>query len=318
MIRLVALAVLVSLTACTTAPRPLRVAAVFATPIEEPWDRAIHTAIEKQDVDYRYADSVTADDFEQTLRAYAAQTYDVIFGDAFAAEDAVRRVARDFPNIHFVFGSGRGPAEPNLSVFDNWIHEPAYLAGMIAGRRTTSGVIGVVGGFPVAEVNRLVHAFREGAREMRPDVRVKIAFIDSWFDPAKAKQAALAMIAQGVDVMYAERSGVIEACAGHGVPVIGNLIDQHAVAPDVVITSVVWDMTPTIEHVVHGIRAGTYEAKNLAEWSMMAKGGARLAPFYAWQTKLDRDTIAVVEQRRADIIAGRFRVPVIGTEPRSD
>ena len=106
-------------------------------------------------------------------------------------------VAADYPDIAFVFGSGGGPAEPNFSVFDNWIHEPAYLAGMIAGGVTESNVLGVVGGYPVPEVNRIVNAFIAGAQETNEDVDVKVTFLNSWFDPAAAKEAALAQVGCG-------------------------------------------------------------------------------------------------------------------------
>ena len=141
----------------------------------------------------------------------------MIFGDAFGNEEAVRRVAAEFPEIAFVFGSGFGPSEPNLSVFDNWIHEPAYLSGMLAGGMTKTNKIGVVGGMPVPEVNRLVNAFIAGAKEINPDAKVLVSFINSWFDPAAAKEAALAQVDAGADVLYAERFGVIEAAKEKGI-----------------------------------------------------------------------------------------------------
>ena len=97
---------------------------------------------------------------------------------------------RDFPAIAFAFGSGSGPSEPNVAVFDNWIHEPAYLMGMLAGGLTKSNKIGVVGAMPVPEVNRLVNAFIAGAKAQNPDAVVMVSFINSWFDPAAAKEAA--------------------------------------------------------------------------------------------------------------------------------
>ncbi len=118
-----------------------------------------------------------------------------IFGDAFGNEEAVRRVAADFPEIAFVFGSGwRSGRTQILAVFDNWIHEPAYLCGMLAGGLTKTGTIGVVGGYPVPEVNRIVNAFNAGVKEVNPDAKVQVTFINSWFDPAAAKEAALAQI----------------------------------------------------------------------------------------------------------------------------
>ena len=85
--------------------------------------------------------------------------YELVLGDAFAAERESRRTAKEFPKIAFLFGSGAGPAEPNFGVFDNWIHEPAYLSGLIAGKMSKSGTIGAVAAMGIPEVNRLVNAF---------------------------------------------------------------------------------------------------------------------------------------------------------------
>ena len=115
----------------------LKVAAVFETPIEEPWVNQIHVALLRAEkelgVEYDWSESVKSADFARVMREYAEKGYQLIMGDAFGAEQIARRVARDYPNIAFVFGSGLGPADPNFGVFDNWIHEPAYLAGMLAG-----------------------------------------------------------------------------------------------------------------------------------------------------------------------------------------
>jgi basic membrane lipoprotein Med (substrate-binding protein (PBP1-ABC) superfamily) len=114
--------------------------------------------------------------------------------DAYGNEDAVRRVARDYPTIAFVLGSGLGPVVPNVSIFDNWLYEPAYLCGLIAGTVTKSHKIGVVGGYPIPEVNSIVNAFIAGVKEVNAQVHVSVRFIQAWFDSAAAKQAALAQI----------------------------------------------------------------------------------------------------------------------------
>ena len=116
----------------------LKVAAVFETPIEEPWVNQIHVALlqakKEMGIEYTWSESVKSADFARIMREYAEGGYQLITGDSFGAERIARRVARDYPKVSFVFGSGIGPAEPNFGVFDNWIHEPAYLSGMIAGK----------------------------------------------------------------------------------------------------------------------------------------------------------------------------------------
>ncbi len=299
-----------------------KVIGIFATPIEEPWDGAIHQALLKAQqelgVDYQWVESVGYSDFERVLREYADKGPNLIMGDAFGNEESVRRVAKDYPNIAFAFGSGGGPADPNFAVFDDWIHEPAYLCGLIAGKLTKTNIIGVVGGYPVPEVNRIVNAFIDGAKEVNPKVRVKVTFIGSWFDPPKAKEAAIAQIEGGADVMFGERYGVIDACKEKGVPVFGNVLDQSELAPEVVVTGPLWDMWPTVKFAIESAKNKTFEAVDLKDWSMMAKGGALLAPYHNWDTKLTQEIKDLVANKHKEIVDGIFRVNVNEGTPKSD
>lgn len=294
----------------------------YATPLEEPWDGAIHAALQAVaddgEISYSHVDDLaTADEMERALRdIIASEDPDIIVGDAFAAEDAVREVAAEFPDTAFVFGSGGQEQAPNFSVFDNWLQDPAYLAGMLAGGLTKTGTIGVVGAMPIPEVNRIVNAFTAGAQEVNPAARVTVSFINSFFDPATAKQAAEAAIAGGADVLFAERDGVIAAAEERGLPVFGMMVDQQDQAPEHVVSSLVWDMRPTIEAVVEQVADGSYEAQNLAEYSFMINGGSSLAPINTGTAfEVPADLIARVEERQAAIMDGSFVTPVNEDEP---
>jgi basic membrane lipoprotein Med (substrate-binding protein (PBP1-ABC) superfamily) len=309
----------------TPAPEQSNVLSVFgayATAIEEPWDGVIHSALQKAQADgritYEFTDDIGyAGDMERVLREVAEQKKpDIIFGDAFGNEEAVRRVAKDYPAIAFVFGSGGGPAEPNFSVFDNWIHEPAYLSGMLAGGLTKTNVIGVVGGLPVPEVNRIVNAFIAGATSVNPEVDVKTTFINSWFDPAAAKEAALAQIDAGADVLFAERFGVIEAAAENSLYAFGNMSDQKDLAPGFVVSGPVWNMEPTVNYIIIQVAGGTYTAQDLKDFSMVAKGGATLAPINTDVTGgVPQELIDQVQAKEAEIKSGIFRVDIDEAQP---
>jgi basic membrane lipoprotein Med (substrate-binding protein (PBP1-ABC) superfamily) len=299
----------------------LKVFGAFATPIEEPWDGVIHQALlaaqAAGEIDYTFTENIGySGDMERVLRETATtQKPDIIFGDAFGNEEAVRTVAAEFPQIAFVFGSGVGPSEPNLSVFDNWIHEPAYLCGMLAGGLTKTNVIGVVAAMPVPEVNRLVNAFIAGAKETNPKAKVLVSFINSFFDPAAAKEAALAQIDNGADVFYAERFGVIEAAQTKGLLVFGNMSDQNSLAPTLVVTGPVWNMQPTVEYVINQVKNHSYAAIDLKDFSMVAKGGASLAPFHGLDAKIPADLLKTVTDREAQIKSGLYRVDVDEKQP---
>jgi len=304
--------------------KTFKIAAIFQTAIEEPWDGAIHQAClkakkEMSDIHYEFTEKVGAADFEKVLREYAERRFDLIVGDAFlAGEEPARRVAKDYPETAFAFGSEFGPVAPNFSVFDNWIQEPAYLCGVIAGKMTKSNVLGVVAAIPIGEVNRLVNAFKAGALKVNPKVKVKISYIGGWFDPPKAKEAAIAQIEAGADLIYAERFGVFEAAKEKGILAFGNMSDQNALAPAAVITSPVWDMYPTIKFAVGMVKKKAWVAMDLREWSMMAKGGARLAPFHSFEKSLPADVQKMVRDLEHKIINGTYHVPVDEQKPASD
>lgn len=304
--------------------KPFKIAAIFQTAIEEPWDGVIHKAClkakkEMGNIEYEFTEKIAAADFEKVLREYAERGFDLIVGDAFlAGEDPVRRVAKDYPETAFAFGSEFGPVAPNFSVFDNWIHEPAYLCGIIAGRMTKSNVLGVVAAIPIGEVNRLVNAFKAGALKVNPKVKVKIAYIGGWFDPPKAKEAAIAQIEAGADLIYAERFGVFEAAKEKGVLAFGNMSDQNALAPGVVITGPVWDMYPTIKFAIEMVQKKAWVSMDLGEWSMMGKGGSRLAPYHAFEKTLPVNVVKEVSDIEQKIINGTYRVPVDEQKPVSD
>lgn len=290
---------------------------VFATPLEEPWDGAIHQALTAAAddglIEYRHTDNNdSVDKMTRTLNdVITNQQPDIIFGDAFSAEDAIREVAVEFPDTQFAFGSGGESVDPNFSVFDNWLQDPAYLSGMLAGGITESDTIGVVGAMPIPEVNRIVNAFIAGVGETNEDATVKVTFINSFFDPATAKQAALAQVDQGADVLFAEREGVIEAAVEADLPAFGMMVDQHEDAPDHVVTSLVWNMRPTVDHVLDEFNAGNMLADNLGEFSFMVNGGSSLPEINTdVPGGVPDDLVTQVNDVKQEILDGGFEVPI--------
>ena len=171
---------------------------------------------------------------------------------------------------------------------------------------------------PIPEVNRLSNAFYAGAKEVNKDVKCKFSFIGSFFDPPKAKEAALAQIEAGVDVIYAERFGVVEAAAEKGVLAISNMSDQSSLGPDTVITGPVWDMWPTVKQVISLVKAGVYTAQDFGGFSYMSKGGSYLAPYHKWDTKLPADVKDIIQKRTQEILDGTFRVDIDESIPKSE
>jgi basic membrane protein A len=298
----------------------LKVAGIYTVPVEQQWVSRLHKALKSADqrgeIEYVWAESVANTDYERVMRQYAEGGRQLIIGEVFGVERAARAVAKDYPKTAFLMGSSFGPAGSNFSVFDNFIQEPAYLTGMIAAGMSRSGTIGMVGGYPIPEVNRLMNAFMDGARAIDPNVKFMVSFIGSWFDPPKAKEAAFAMIDRGADVMYAERFGVSDAAKERKVLAIGNVIDTQPQYPETVVASALWHMEPSIDRAIAAVKAGKFTAEDYGQFSTMKFGGSSLAPLGTFADKVPADLVAKVRQREQEMKDGMFRVNVNDTEPK--
>ena len=319
MVAATALAASVSLPAMAQAK--IKVAAIYTVPFEQQWVSRIHKALKaaeaRGEIEYKASENVANADYERVMREYIAAGNQLIVGEVFGVEAAARKVAKDSPKTSFLLGSSGKPQAPNFSVFDNYIQEPAYLSGMVAGGMTKSNKIGMVGGFPIPEVNRLMNAFMAGAREVNPKVEFSVSFINSWFDPPKAKEATFAMIDQGADVLYAERFGVSDAAKEKGKLAIGNVINTQDKYPDTVVASALWNMEPSIDRALKLVKEGKFIAEDYGPYSMMKHKGSELAPLGTFEKKVPADIMSKVKAREAEILSGKFTVKVDDSQPKS-
>ena len=303
---------------------PIKTAAIYTVPVEQQWvsriDKAAKAARDRGDIEYVFSEKVANTDYERVMREYCEAGHQLIIGEAFAVEDAARAVAKDYPDRAFLIGSSFKPdatANPNFAVFDNYIQDASYLSGIVAGAMTKSGNIGMVGGYPIPEVNRLMNAFMAGVRESRADAKFQVAFIGSWFDPPKAKETALAQIDSGADLLYAERFGVSDAAKEKGILSVGNVIDTQADYPDTVVASALWHFEPTLDAAIAAIKAGTFAAYDYGQYSSMKAGGCSLAPLGTFDGKVPAEVKAKAAEKEAAIKSGTFSVAVDDNEPKS-
>lgn len=305
------------------AAEPIKTAGIYTVPVEQQWVSRIHIAAvaaqDRGDIAYTYSENVSNTDYARVIREYAEAGNKLIIGEVFGAEQEAREVAAEYPDVAFLMGSSfkEDPALPNFAVFDNYIQDAAYLSGIIAGAMTTSNNIGMVGGFPIPEVNRLMHAFMAGAKEMNPDIAFQVSFIGSWFDPPKAKETAFAMIENGADILYAERFGVSDAAKEKGILAIGNVIDTQSEYPETVVASAIWHFEPTLDKAIAEVQAGSFAAADYGIYSYMNKGGTSLAPYGTFEGKIPEKALALVTKRTEEIMSGAFTVAVNDDEPTS-
>lgn len=292
------------------------VAGVHASPVENAWNSRIHAAFQQAAADglitYQFSEGVAATDYPRAMREYAEGGAGLVWGESYAVETEARAVAVDYPAVAFLMGSSGTAVADNFGVFGTRNHEAAYLAGMLAGKMSTSNVFGSVGGYPIPEVNLLINAFRMGVKEVNPDATFLNGFIGAWFDPAKAKEAALAQIDAGADILFGERIGTADAAAEKGIKAIGSLIDYTPRYPGTVFANAIWNFRPTIDAIVADITAGTPVGRDYTEYSFMKYGGNELV-YVA--DEVPADAIPAMEAKRAEIASGAFEVPIDDTEP---
>jgi basic membrane protein A and related proteins len=301
----------------------VNIAVVFAGVKEEPWYATMLETLERikassphgLTVNYEWFESIAYADGERVIGELAASgKYDIILGHSLFGE-SIAPLKDQYPEILFAFsGSGNdGISGGNAYWIDAYTHEAAYLSGIAAGLMTKSNVVSAVAAFPFPNVNLPLNAYIAGAKSVNPDVEAQVTYIESWFDPTKAKESAIAQIAAGSDIIYAERLGVFEAAAENdGVYAFGHFSDQAALSPDVVLTSTLalWD--PAMNYLIdawysHVTEGTPYDGPAERIVYLMAGGGTDLA---AMTDLIPADVQAAVSEARDKILSGELVVPM--------
>ncbi|KPQ14676.1 MAG: nucleoside-binding protein [Rhodobacteraceae bacterium HLUCCO18] len=294
----------------------VRVAGIHASPVENAWNSRIHIAMQAAAeaglIEYEFSEGVSATDYPRAMREYAEGGAQLIWGESYAVEREAREVAADYSETAFLMGSSGGPAGENFGVFGTRNHEAAYLAGMLAGAMSETGVFGSVGGYPIPEVNLLINAFRFGVAEVNPDATFLNGFIGAWFDPARAQEAAIAQIDAGADILFGERIGTADGAEARGVKAIGSLIDYTPRYPETVFANAIWNYGPTIAAIVADVQAGNPVGRDYTEYSFMEYGGNEL--IYV-SDMVPAEAVPAMEAKKAMIEAGEFEVPIDADEP---
>lgn len=288
----------------------LRVAMILPGPINDnDWNTVGYSglmdAAEALNIEVAYVENVTDADAERVLRDFASRGYQLIFAHSFSFGDAALSVAEDFQDTYFMAGTAQELA-PNLSTYSNPDYQGAYLAGMLAAGISESGVIGWVGGMPAPNMLANLHAYEAGAAEVNPDSQVLYTFIGSWFDPPKAKEAALAQVEQGADVLSAQGVGVIDAANEAGVYALGAMTDQNFLGEESVVTSVTWDLGPLVTAAAQEVIDGEWESRN---WSFgLIEGSIKLAPYHDLADVVSDDLQELIDAKIDAIMSGEFVV----------
>lgn len=297
-------------TAANTVDEGFKIAMVLPGPINDnDWNSVGYNGLkggaEALGLEFAYQENVADADAERVLRDFASRGYDLVIAHSFSYGDAALAAAAEFPDTYFMAGTAQKLA-PNMGTYSNPDYQGAYLAGMLAAGVSESGVVGWVDGNPAPNMLANLHAYEAGAKDVNPDVVVLYTFIGSWFDPPKAKEAALAQVEQGADVLSAQGVGVIDAAVEADVYALGAMTDQSFLGPEVVLTSVTWNLAPLVQGVAESIMAGEWESKN---WSYgIVEGSVVLAPYHDLGDKIPQEVKDMIDSKYKDIQQGNFVV----------
>jgi simple sugar transport system substrate-binding protein len=302
---------------------PLKVAFVYVSPVSgvgwTPQHDAGRRELEQslgQRVSTSFVENVAeGPDAERVIRDLASRGHRLIFATSFGYMEPTLRAARDFPEVAFEHLSGWQTA-PNLAVYNARFYEGRWLAGMVAGHASRSNAIGYVAGFPIPEVLQGLNAFALGARTTNPKAEVRVVWTSAWFDPGRERDAAMALVNQGVDVlsMHTGSAAVPQAAEVRGVRVVGYHSDMSSVAPKAHLVSVTHHWGRYYARRARAVLEGSWRSGST--WSGIADGMVRVGPI---ASDVPSEVVDRLRAREADLVAGRahpFTGPIRDNEGR--
>jgi simple sugar transport system substrate-binding protein len=217
-------------------------------------------------------------DAERVIEQLARSGHKLIFTTSFGFMEPTAKVAQRFPNVWFEHATGFKRA-PNLATYDARFYEGRYIIGQIAARMSKTGTIGYIGSFPIPEVVAGINAFMLGAQSVRPDMKIKVVWVSSWYDPGKEADAAKALISQGADIIsqHTDSAAAMQVAQERGVFAFGQASDMIKFGPKAQLTSIIDDWAPYYVERVGLALDGRWTTG--AVWDGLDKGKVKMAPY---------------------------------------
>ncbi len=291
------------------ANEPLKVAFVYVGPVGDAGWTYAHDAARKE-VEAKFGDKVktsfvenvpeSAADAERVFRDLATQGNKVIFGTSFGFMESMLKVAKEFPDVKFEHATGFKTAD-NLGQYDVRTYEGAYLAGVVAGKMSKSGKLGVVGSVPIPEVIRKIDSFTLGARSVNPKATTRVVWVNKWFDPGKEREAATTLIGQGVDVLMqnTDSAAVVQTAQEKGVYALGWDSDMTKFGEKAHLAASTNKWGVYYNKVVEDVLNNKWKPETV--WWGLKEGAIDLG---AYNAVVPEDVKALVETRKKGIIDG--------------
>lgn len=288
---------------------PLKVAFVYVGPVGDAgWTFAHDAGRKAAEVQFgnkiktTYVENVpeSAADAERVIRQLATDGNKLIFGTTFGYMEAMLKVAREFPDVKFEHATGFKTAD-NMAQYDVRTYEGAYLAGVVAGKMSKSGKLGVVGSVAIPEVIRNIDSFTLGARSVNPNATTHVVWVNEWFNPGKEREAATTLIGQGIDVLMqnTDSAAVVQTAQEKGVYAFGWDSDMTNFGPKAHLAASVVNWGVYYNARIAAVLDGTW--KTGTTWIGLKDNGIDLSHF---NPDLPADVKALVAERKQGVVDG--------------
>jgi basic membrane protein A len=249
-------------------------------------------------------------EYEEGMRSYASQGYDIVFAHGFQFQDAAQNIGPDYPDTAFVITSGTEAFGENVSPLIFLEEEGFYIMGQAAAKLTKTNKIGHIGGMEIPALIYPYKGFEQGIKDTNPNAQIVLSWIGTWTDVGKAKEAAMAQIDNGVDVMFGSANqatqGVIQACKENNVWTFGAYSPTIATAPEIIVGEVLLNTDSAFVAVAKQVRDKTFKG------GIIALGFKDDAITFNWNEDLISNFPEIKElgeQTIKDIASGKLVIP---------
>lgn len=242
-------------------------------------------------------------DAERVIRQLAADGNQLIFTTSFGYMNPTIKIAKMFPDVYFEHATGYKRAD-NVSTYLARFYEGRYVIGRIAGAMTKTNVVGYIASFPIPEVVRGINAFTLGLHSVNPDAKVKVVWVNTWFDPGKEGDAAKTLIDQGADILtqHTDSPAPLQVAEERGVLGFGQASDMLAFAPTAHLTSIIDNWAPYYVARAKAALDGTWESVDV--WDGMTEGMVEMSDYN--EKSLPADVIADAKATAEAIRTGQL------------
>ncbi len=279
------------------------------------WNQSAYEGLERirdeLGAEIAHQEAKTPQDFESGFRDFAARGFNLVFGHGFEFQDAAALVSKEYPNTIFITTSG-STIRANLAPIVFELEEATFVLGFLGARMSVRSKVGAVGGVKIPSVASTFTAFEAGAQRGRAHAEVTISYIGSWTDVSAAREATLAQIANGVDVVIhianEAASGFFQAVSeSPGVWAFGTNKNQNDRAPERVLASATLDVPQALLLVALEVKSGSWSARAMRFG--LRSGVVRIEWNEPLREKIPAALRTEVEKLQADVAAGAVSVP---------